>query len=483
MPRKHGSEANGYAELGRIGNDLAARYAKGEKKLAAELFENIKQFAFNFLADRVRGSRMSFSGVPGHMDEDDLLAQVQLRVFRKLDSGKYADEGKFKSMVLTIAGHVFLDALAWKKNAPKDGAKDVLDEDLSEAIAEPTGRAHNPTISLIEDNRADGRVPVDEVVDLIKKDLLNLILDGLRRVPDGMGASVFTARAFLGKGEAEICLIYDMKPDTVTSHFRRASLGVLEHVHTHPDFKDLSLEGLRTVLEMSFFLEEKDLLLLKEEAHRRVLHHASAGDLSLRELGKKMVMKPQEVLKTLRAAIVALSQAKVRRAKVAAIPAEGQEAWLWSQVGLMLASYPEVPARKRAAAPPTPGDGELAAFCQVAVYLGYSREDLPPPQTLSDLLGPRAIKDGVEATAKALGIKSQLLMGILSGEVTAEGIDSLLLSRLAAHFSLEGHVLLAAARATAGARPGLRTRALSPHDEARYFESVKRRVLGQRAKV
>ena len=477
MPRKHGSEGSGYAELGRIGNDLAARYAKGEKELAVELFENIKQFAFNFLADRVRGSRRSFSGVPGHMDEDDLLAQVQFRVFRKLDSGKYKDEGKFKSMVLTIARNVFLDALAWKKNFAEEGSEDDVNDDLNGEIAETTGKPKNPTISFIEDNQADGRVPVD----LIKRDLLNLILDGLRRVPDGSGASVFTARAFLGKGEAEISLIYDMKPDTVTSHFRRASLGILEHVHTHPDFKDLSLQGLRTVLEMSFFLEEKDLLLLNEAAHRQVLQHASAGELSLLELGKKLDMPPQAVLKTLRAAIVALSQAKVRRAKVLAIPAEGQEAWLWSQVGLMLAAYPEAPARKRAAAPPTPGDGELAAICQVAVYLGYSREDLPPPQTLSDLLGPRAIKDGVEATAKGVGIDAQKLMGILSGEVTVE--DSVLLSRLSAHFGVEGAVLMAASRATAGSRPGLRTRALSPEDEERYLDSVKRRVLGPRAKA
>lgn len=484
MPRKHGAEGEGYAELGRIGNALAARYAKGEKDLAPELFENIQQFTLRFLADRVRGSRMSFSGVPGHMDEHDLLAQVQLRVFRKLDSGKYVDDGKFKSMVLKIAMNVFLDALSWKKNASKDRVEsEDIDDDLNETIAEPGGQAKNPTISFIDENRADGVFPLDENADLIKKDVLNLILEGLRGLPEGLGAGVFTARAFLGKPEAEICLIYDMKPDTATSHFRRASIGVLQHVHTHPDYKDISLEGLRKIIEMTFFLEEKDLLLLKEPAHRQILQHASAGELSVRELGQKAGMTPQAALKTLRAAIVALSQAKVRRAKVVAIPAEGQEAWLWNQVGQMLSAYPEMPARKRAAAPPTPGDGELASFCQVAVYLGYSRDDLPAPQTLSDLIGPRVVKDGLEATAKAAGIEAPQLMGILSGEVTVEALGSASLSRLAAHLGLESQVLLAAARATAGSRPGLRTRALSPEEQERCLESVKRRVLGHRAKA
>lgn len=474
------NDPGGYAELGRIGNDLAARYAKGDKALVEPLYKNIEALAINFLRSRVYGSRLSPSGVPGHLDAEDLLTKVQKRVFRKLDSGTYADKGSFKAFVLMVAERVLLSSLDWKKSATDEEA---LDDDLKGEIAEPAGKAKNVKYTLNEDIQPDGRIPLDETVDIIRRDLLNLILDGQRSLTNPKEASVFTARAFLGKGEAEIGPLYDMKPDTVTSHFRRASVGILRHVHTHPDFKNISLEGLRQVLEMYLFIEEKDLDLLKEKSHQDVLRVVSKGDISPHELGKKIGLAPAAALKALRAAIVALSQAKTRRAQPVVIPAEGQEAWLWSQVGLMLAAYPQAPIQKRAASP-TPGDGELAAFCQVAVSLGYSREDMPAPQTLGDLLGPRVIKDGGPApAAKAVGIDPQQLMGILSGEVTADSFDSALLAKLAAYFGLDGQAILAAARATASARPGLRTRSLSPEEQARYLESVKRRVLAQKAKV
>ena len=454
-------------------NELAGRYARGEKDLQAKVFAVITFLTEDYFRGRISASRKTLTGVPGYKDEFDLLAEVARRVFKKLDSGSYADDGKFSHFVLFVAKKVFLSALAWKKKKPgPEGA----DAEADEHGLKPKGEANHPHVEFSE---VDASVMADDETRLIEKEMLNLILNGLRAACGEVESDVFVARALLGKSEKEIQALYGLKADTTTSHYRRACVKILEHIHAHSDYKELPLKGLRLLVQKRIAVEERDLELLADESHRKALRLAAAGPLSLRALAAELGMTPKSAQAVLRAAIVALSKAQVRRAKeaVQTVKAPNLEAWLWDAVGEMLAVYPEAPAQVRGLAVAVE-DQELAALSQTAVYLGFDRVGVAPPRTMAELAEPLLARNGTAATEAALGLKHDELMDLLSGGVKPEDLQPLLLKNLAAHFECDAETLNAALRASASPQPGGRTRGLTAEERARLLDGVRRRVLG-----
>lgn len=489
---KDDAKAKYYQELSRRGGDLAVRYMKARQAneprsvtepLAAELFKVVEDLAFAFLGERVTTSRQSLSGVPSNLDENDLFQDLECKVFAALEAGKYTDEGKFRSWVLSIAGNIFRDSLNYKKpkkDQPesKKGAEESSGVESLPQRGQNTARHHfEPMETMV--GREPGVIDGAEA-GLCDREVLNLILEGLRSVGPRPGVEIWTARAFLGKDEESLCELYDLKPDTVTSHFRRISIEILAYISWHEDYKGVSLLGLRQVVAQPL-LEERDLSLIADERQREALRLSVLPDMTIARMGELMGLSAAAAKKTLQAAIVELSQAKVRRAVVAAPAAEGPglDAWLWAEVGQMLAAYPEPLAQVRGGPEPSPADGELAALCQVAIMLAYSREGVAPPKGFGELVGPRVQKDGLDLTAKSLGLERSALMRILAGSVRLEQMDSSLLGKLASHFDMEPRKVAASLRAGAAAVPGGRTRGLTPQERERYVESVRRRVMSR----
>ena len=321
----------------------------------------------------------------------------------------------------------------------------------------------------------------DDEAHLMEKDILNLILDGMRASCSETESDIFVARAFLGKTEKEIFALYSMKPDTATGHYRRACIKILKFIHEHPEYGDLKLKGLRLMIKQRITVEERDLELLADEGHKNALRLAAAGPLSLRALGAGLSMTPEAAVVTLRAAIVALAKAKLKRVKESLQLAVGQnaEAWLWEAVGEMLAVYPEPPVQVRGAAPPSAADVELADLCQVAVYLGFDRAGVAPPRTLAEVAAARVKKDGMDATAKSLDLQRDEFLDILSGGVKPEELKPALIAKMAGHFGCDEPTLTAALRASVSPQPGGRTRGLTSEERGRLLDGVRRRVLGE----
>lgn len=491
-----------YAELSRRGGELALRYqaavreklpAKDIRELADELIKPATTLALRILTRSVRGSRKTATGVPGSKDERDLLQETLLVVMRKLEEPDgYKDEGHFAAWVGSIATSLFLKSLNVVREKPADGRKGedrrqpgedkptyrAREESLDARTRRDDGDSDKSRAAEPPRTGADGR-PVqgdDPEANMIIRDLLNLVLAGLQGLPGGRGVEVWTARVFLGMGEAELREIYGLGPDTVTSHFRRASIDILEHVRSHPEYRELSLKGLRHLVLAERMLEERDLSLLNDELHRKILALAVMPETTLEQIGEELGLSVETARKTLRAAIVALSRARVRRAEAALVFADDAalSRWLWEEMERFLDSYPAFDAVR---AEPNMGDGELAALCQLAAALYHARRSMPRAASFGELVGVRVRGDGLEATARALGLDGTRLMGLLSGAVRPEGVDPALLARLAEHFRLEPRQVAASLRAGAEARMEGRTRSLTPDEAALYLEGVRRQVL------
>ncbi|OGR91308.1 MAG: hypothetical protein A2V88_04815 [Elusimicrobia bacterium RBG_16_66_12] len=491
MP-KDDAKTKYYQELNLRGGELSVRYQKAAKAgkprtetepIADEIFEVVTALAFALLGDKVRRSRQSLSGVPSNMDENDLLQDLQCKIFSELEAGKYTDEGHFKAWVLTIANNIFLDSLNYKKSKKErpDAKKDAEEPADADSLAR---RGESTAKHLVESLEAmvghEPGVREDSEGSLCDREVLNLILEGLRSVGPRPGVEVWTARAFLGKDEDELLELYGLKPDTSTSHFRRISLDILAYINQHEGYKDVSLKGLRQVVAQPL-LEERDLALIADERQREALRLSVLPEMTISRMGELMGLSATATKKTLQAAIVALSQAKVRRAVVAVPSADGPglDAWLWSEVGGMLAAYPEPLAQVRGGPEPSAADGELAALCQVAIMLAYSCDGIEPPKGFGELTGPRIQKDGLDATAHALGLQRPALIRILAGSVGPEQLDSALLGKLASHFGMEPIKVAAALRIGTCAAPGGRTRGLTPREREQYVASVRRRVMNR----
>jgi DNA-directed RNA polymerase specialized sigma24 family protein len=425
-------------------------------------------------------SRRTLSGVTGDHGEEDLLAEVQQRIFKRLGTGKYVEDGRFKAFVLTVSYHVFVDRLAWRPFRPDDKSDGKASKPRGAEGRKSKGEAKNPHVQLDDAHM----VPCDDATYIMRKDILNLVLDGLRKVENEDHAQVWTARVLLGKDEKEVGLLFGLNPNTCKSHFRRASIEILGHINAHPDYPTVQIEGLRALAEKSFTLEESDLARVSDAAQRDALRAAAAAPLSLRDLGQRLGQTPAAALSTLRAGIATLAKANMRRVKAPALALddEAAAAALWAQVDKMIACYPKPLPHLRADAPCSPGESQLAALCQIGVILGFGHDGEAPAKTFSDLVGERVTKEGVNATATALGLDRQQLLALLAGELSIEKLHSAALTRLAKHFGLDREPMIEAIKASAAARPASQTRSQSPEQRQRYLDSVRRRVLGASAK-
>lgn len=495
MAKKDDAEAKHYRELGKRGGELAVLYQKAVSaqrpqaeidSLATELFNIVTAFALAFLGDRVRASRTALSGVPVSMDDEDLLQDLHIRIFTALQKKNgYKDKGTFKAWALNIAFNVFIDSLNYlkpKKGAVKKKKNEEPEDEDPELPERGKSSAKLPVVSLdvlndkgyVEKGAGWRADPEGSLVD---RELLNLILDGMRAVSVA-GIEAWMARAFLGKDEAGVLDLFDINRDTGTTHFRRVTKNILAFVHRHEDFKDMPFQGLREMLLSRPMLEEGDLELIKDARQREALRHAVMPDMTLESLGELMGLSEATARKTLRAAIVALSQAMLRRAEVQAPSGTELEldAWLWAEIDRMLAAYPERPAAVRG---PSVSDGELAALCHVAIILVYSREGIEPPKGFGELVGTRIQKDGLDATAKSLDLDRPALLRILSGRVPPEKLTTAVIGRLASHFGMEPRQVASSLRTGASSVPEGLTRGLTPKERERYVEGVRRRVLSR----
>lgn len=518
-----------YKELGRRGGELAVLYQDAVKArksqayikpIATELTNIIMELAINFLRLKVGFSRTTLSGVPANLDEEDILQDLLLSVFGVLNAGKYVDKGEFRAWILKIATNLFLDSLNYKKSKqdPTQKEKDQKEADALDAgDSEKRIKGREENGKLDEEGEADaiaallkrgassarnvilpievmredddgersggayepegqGGSPANPEGSLINRELLNLILDGLRSIELGPSVEVWVARVFLGHGEAEIYDFYGFGSNTATSHFRRASMDILAFINKSEGYKDLSLKGLREIVLDHPLLEDRDLQLLGDERQREVLRHAIMPGMTVAQLGELMGLTKKAAIKILRDAIVALSQAKVKRAQPLPL-GQGTEldAWLWGEVGRILASYPKPPEQVRGES--SMADGELSALCQVSVMLAYSRAGVEPPKGFGELVSARVEKDGFDVTAKALGLGRAELRRIMAGSVGPEQMGTDQVARLASHFGMDPRSVITALTIAANASPGGSTRGLTPQDHEKRLESFRQRIL------
>lgn len=490
-----------FEALGREWEALVLRHQAGETAVMEQVLAVTGNICLRYLADAIRKSRMTASGVGSDKDENDLLFLVLRNVRRALENGTYTyAAGKGRAWVVTIANRVFLDSLEWRRKKDSKAKQDLvhdavaLDEvkpkrkskrakpsDDHEARPEPEADPEAPepkgevapgaTVEFIE-----AEVPADQDAILYEKDFLNCILACLRSLSNQEHADVFAARALLGWSDTTAREVFGIEKENCASHFRRACLEILKALKARfEDWQEAPLDGLRRLLNEKLTLTEEDLSHIRDPLERKAVAFAFGETVSLEELAEHLAIDAGAALRVLRSGISTLSRAMLQRVEKAAPRTTGKDAdlWLWDQAWSAVRSYPQPLPQVRASE--APADlREALALVEIAVRLGYSGK---PARTLAEILTERQDFDRLQDTAQALGIDEEGVLSLLSGSTKPKEISPALIGRIGAHYKLDrseidGALHVAASEAGRGV-----TRGASARDEEAWIEYACTRAL------
>ncbi len=451
-----------YSDFGKEADALIALYyKKPDEDQLNKILKLAQACVEGFICSKVRDSRLAggVSGVPAYIDPGDILSVTLGNISRALKKKQYEPEN-FKNYALSVAKNAFLDTMKRKK-LPYEYDLDEEDEEQSER---PRSR------------RAEPQAYCDQPVGVaMEMDMLNAILCAERGLANETAAAIWVGRVFLGHSDEVLSAIFEMPRATLASHFRRACVAIHQKFCALPDYKDARFDKLKALVLSRMDLRDSDVELVEAPAHKKALKLASQLPLNVGKLAEGLRQEPRQALATLRQALIALSKAKVKRAKPALPAAEDPKLddWLWQSVEQALAQYPDMAPATRAGAV-EPGAQELADLCAVAVALGFSG-DSEKRQSLGELITSRV--DGDPATlAKGLGITEDDCMAILSDTAPAGLLTAGLLKRLMKRFDITEPVLAAAMR-TPPQGQSSPTRGLSGAERDRYYARLRRDAI------
>jgi DNA-directed RNA polymerase specialized sigma24 family protein len=433
-----------YKNLGIKGGELAIRFLKSnDTSDLEEVLDVVGKLSIDFIRFKVWNSRNSHSGLLDNAAAEIILLKVKSKVQKALQKSVMDhsfENTNFKGWVLTIASRTFLDEIQWKQKRKEKEAAPLKFMPLSEDF------------------------PEAETAVLYEKEILNLILGGLLEVKNHDGANVWTARVLLGHKERSVCDLFDMPRNTCASHFRRASMEIFAHVLSRPAYKDVSFRGLKKLFKHKLGLEESDLAHIKDENQRDALEIAFGKTISAQDLASEMDCSAAEAMDHLRKGIAALSRAKITRAKAAVAAGASEEVlddWLWDSVTRVLEAFPEEPVKTRSQAPPSEDVEELAALCELGVFLAHDGSDHGIGRTLGELLCDLIPVEKTAAEAAALGIDADSLEALLADALSDGQITPALLARIGGRFNLSAPILQAALRVSRESKRKGKTRAAS----------------------
>ena len=175
-------------------NELMARYAAGDERAFAELFDRHRGPLYNFIL-RSCGRRDV---------ADELVQEVFERVIKAADT--YEPKAKFTTWVYTIARNACIDAARKRSRADVYSLQNPVDDDED-------GESHQDI--LPDDAARSGRVDVD------RKAFRDQLQKALERLPDKQ-REVFVLREISGLKFREVADVVDAKVATVKSRMRYA---------------------------------------------------------------------------------------------------------------------------------------------------------------------------------------------------------------------------------------------------------------------
>ena len=453
---------NKYKEWGRQADALIAEYyKKPDDNQLNDILKLAQQCIEGLVHSNVKQSRENnnMSGVPAYIDPEDIINITLQKLSRALKGKKYKINS-FNNYAVTAASNALIDTIRRKKFL----SADIPNEDEAEKDENPRPQSQEP--------QAYGDMPVGV---LMEREILNAILRAERSLDNETAAAIWVGRAFLGLSDKGLCEVFDMPRATVVSHFRRACVGIHQHVCAQPGFEGAQFDGLKTFVQANMDLRQSDIELVKDPAHKKALTLVLQPQMDGQGLAEGLQQEPLQALATLRQALIALSQAKVKRAKPVLPTTDDPKLddWLWKSVEQALAQYPDMAPATRAGAV-EPGAQELADLCAVAVALGFSGASAKR-QSLGELITSRMDGDPA-ALAKEMGITEDDCMAILSDTAPAGMLDTGLLSRLMKRFGITKPVLAAAMR-TPPQGQGSPTRGLSGAERDRYYARLRRDAI------
>ncbi len=450
-----------YAELGKKADALVTLYyRKPDEDQLNDILKLAQTCVECYIHSAVYSSRSGEGGVPAYIDPGDILNTTLGNIARAVKEKRYT-VGTFNGYAVTVAKRAFLDTMK-RKQLPYERGSDEEQEEKSER---PHARTEEPQAYCDQ-----------AAVVAMEREILNAVLDAERALANETEAAIWVGRVFLGHSDKDLCAIFDLKQDTLKSHFRRACLGIHRHFCALSGYAEAQFGGLKTFVQSKMDLRESDVGLVKDPTHKKALRLALRPPLSVGDLADGLRQEPRQALQTLRDALISLSKAKVKRAKpvLPTVKDPRLDEWLWQSVDKALALYPDMAPATRASIAPDPGAQELADLCAVAVALGFSG-DSEKRQSLGELLTSRAGDDPI-ALAKGLGITEDILMAILSDTAAPNRLTPGLLKRVMKRFDIPEPVLAAALR-TPPQGQSSPTRGLSGAERERYYERLRRNAL------
>ncbi len=292
-------------------NELALKYAGGDKSSAKDLYKFSKHVVTGYLYN-TQSDVLS-------TDAEDVFEDAFWAGLQSLKKKGYKKGGSFKALLITIANRKYIDLLRANSRHIKLCIEDIKDGTKIDKVdiirLKPKHSAENPANT--------------EIV----RDMANEVLSAMQNIDNDDQRNVLVGRLMFQKQEKELADAFDRNESTIKSDLRRGLMS-LAHELDKKGIERESYAGFGWLIARKMYHTESDIEMIDDRELRNIMRWINEGKSRL-EITEMLGISARETGKIIQKAITKFGKLHIRRmsASPAKMTESAQSEWLWKMSG------------------------------------------------------------------------------------------------------------------------------------------------------